>query len=565
MTTKATRSERQREDDRAATAPSDGPPAPPAVESPPTVPRGSARAASRAVDACAAACIATETRGVLHALARAIRRKSDAINAAIAGGLDEAEAAGPDRWQAAEAAARGLGWAVRGRGIAPDGRHLERLVTLARAACDALGERDTRSARFVIVLARSFADVEACRDFAAAARAAVAEEIARLVTAGGTVALSGSDTCVDRVSRWTGFRDAAAEFGGSAWDDETDRRWSAAARGALRLVGDEGRRLTGGGAGAREPFVDALVRVGRPRTRRTARLVSRGRGRAQRVLATDLHDAAAATTIIRTGWDRDAVRVLLDYRAGAPRLEVAVGDRLLVDGPWEWGVVADGRPLDAEGAWTVSAWESDRKAAYLELAAPLAGGMRLERTVAVLRRHRIVLLADAIVPATTGGPAADALECRAAVTLAPGLDAEPAAETREVLVYDGSMRFLALPLALPEWRTAGRGRLAAADGRLVLEQSGHRRLYAPVWLDCDPRRIGRPLTWRQLTVADTRLNLPPHQAAGFRVQAGRAQWLLYRSLDAPRNRSVLGCNVSSEFLLGRVRRSGEVARTIEIE
>jgi hypothetical protein len=59
--------------------------------------------------------------------------------------------------------------------------------------------------------------------------------------------------------------------------------------------------------------------------------------------------------------------------------------------------------------------------------------------------------------------------------------------------------------------------------------------------------------------------LPAHQAAGFRVQAGLEQWLLYRALDVPRNRTLLGCNVSCEFLLGRVKRSGEVARTLEIQ
>jgi hypothetical protein len=103
-------------------------------------------------------------------------------------------------------------------------------------------------------------------------------------------------------------------------------------------------------------------------------------------------------------------------------------------------------------------------------------------------------------------------------------------------------------------------------GSIVLRQESEGgRLYAPLWLDCDPTRSGRPLTWRQLTVADTRHNLPRHQAAGFRVQVGLDQWLLYRALDQPRNRTVLGCNLSCEFLLGRVRPDGTVARTLEIE
>jgi hypothetical protein len=68
-----------------------------------------------------------------------------------------------------------------------------------------------------------------------------------------------------------------------------------------------------------------------------------------------------------------------------------------------------------------------------------------------------------------------------------------------------------------------------------------------------------------LTVADTRRILPAHQAVGFRVQAGLEQWLVYRALDVPRNRTLLGCNVSCEFLVGRVKKSGEVARTLEIQ
>lgn len=91
------------------------------------------------------------------------------------------------------------------------------------------------------------------------------------------------------------------------------------------------------------------------------------------------------------------------------------------------------------------------------------------------------------------------------------------------------------------------------------------RCSAPLWIDADPARANHPLTWRQLTVADNRTNLKRHEAVGFRVQAGLEQWLLYRALDTPRNRTVLGCNVACEFLVGRIGRSGEVARTLEIE
>jgi hypothetical protein len=274
-----------------------------------------------------------------------------------------------------------------------------------------------------------------------------------------------------------------------------------------------------------------------------------------------------------------------------PHLEIAAGDRMLVDGPWEWRVAHAGDPLDMEGPWTASCWESDRQATFLEITAPLAGGRQFERQVVLLPRERIVVLADAVTrpggaDAVTRPGGADAVTANAAaevngrhddvrsatlryqsvVPLAQGLDTDLAAETREAIVFDTRMRMLALPLALPEWRAGRGGSLdRTADGLTLLQESAGRRLYAPLWLDCDAARIGQPLTWRQLTVADTRINLPAWQAAGFRVQAGQEQWLLYRSLDTPRNRTLLGCNVSCEFLLGRIRPRGTVKRVLEIQ
>lgn len=546
----------------------------------PAVPRAATavdkRTAARHIRSCADECGDGEARSRILALLRAVRdgagspRRAAAVEAAIAVVLEDGGQAGEDRWLRGEAAAWGLARLAKRRPAAGSaGRHLERLVAEARAGALALADRDTRPARFMIVLAALFADVEACRELDRQGIAAVAEEIGRLVSAEGSVVLSASQTVVDRVSRWTGVRQATRTLAAPGWDDDLELRWAAAAAVTLRLIGGRERGLDGDAraAVAAARLLGAVVESGGRRARATARALRGGDVGRGGLLAPDHHDAAAAVTVIRTGWGRDAVRVLLEYRDATPRLEIAVADRLLVDGPWDWTTAADGRPLDAEGAWTVSCWESDGKAACLEIAAPLAGGMRLDRQIVVLRRERIVLLADAVVPGAEP-PAAtgpDELTHRAVVRLAPGLEAEPAGDTREVLVYDGRMRCMALPAALPEWRGAGRGELVASPGALELGQVGQRRLYAPLWIDCDPRRIGRPLTWRQLTVADTRRNLPPHQAAGFRIQSGLEQWLLYRALDVARNRTLLGCNVSSGFLLGRIRRSGEVARTVEID
>lgn len=494
--------------------------------------------------------------------------------------LDEAAAgdSARERWLVCEAVTWGLAWLARTRRAGgSSGGLLERLVKSARQACDGMRQRDTASARFVVALARLFRDIEACRCLEQDAAAALAEEIGRLVADDGAVVVGGEPTgsaaIVDRVERWAGVREIAAATGGPApWGDPTEATFRRAAATALRLLGANGRVMTGAGRlpGAFSRSVLEATRARKGPVGRTAAAVDAPpraveRQNAKRLLPRDLHAADSALAILRTGWQRDSLRLFLDYRQTVPRLEIATPDRLLVDGPWGWRAWLDGRPLDAEGPWTLSCFESDRKATFLEITAPLGGGLQLERQVVVLVRDAVVVLADAITAPTP--PAGQMLRFESAVTLGAALEAERAEETREAVVYDTAMRATALPLALPEWNAAATaGSFGVHDGALALRQETQGgRLYAPLWLDCTPARIGRPLTWRQLTVADTRRNLPRHQAAAFRVQSGPDQWLLYRALDTPRNRTVLGCNLSCEFLLGRIGTDGVVARTLEIQ
>ena len=543
----------------------------------------SAREAAAQVRDIAAVSTNLDVRGRLRRLASLITRglgnvqRQTFVEATLADCLDDAAGrAGGDRWLLCEAATWTLAWMARSRRAGGSaGGLLERLVREGRSCREVLGDRDTQPARFVLTLARLFADIEACACLEAEAAGAAAEELSRLVSPEGTVGLTGSAAMVERVVRWTAIREVGRITGGIPWDDETDARWAAAATAAVRLLGGAGRGIAGAGrlpVCFTAPLLAAVDRrdavISKP-ARRTVRALRRGARRPEKdkLLARAAHDPASAIAVIRTGWDRDAIRVLVDYRTATPRLEIAVHDRMLVEGPWAWRVSLHGRPLDAEAAWSVSCWESDRKASFLEISAPLGQGLQLNRQIVVVPAERIVMLADAVIttnPAAAGS--GSGLVYEGLLPLVAPLDTEEAEENREICVYDTAMRCMALPLALPEWKAGGGGRFAATAEGLVLEQrTAATRLYAPIWLDCDPARVGGPLTWRQLTVADTRMNLPPHQAVGFRVQAGVRQWLVYQSLDCPRNRTLLGCNVSCDFLFGRIRRSGEVSRTLEIQ
>lgn len=542
-------------------------------------------------------CPVPEVGGLLTTLVKhagrgagAARRRARVI-AWIENALDEAARRDADatRWTLDEASVWAAAWMARNReGEEAVDRIVDRLVSEARVAAERFATGDTTPACFVIALSRLFQDVESCRAHEAAVVAALSGSLAALVAPSGAVALAGSTAMLERVVHWTGCREVALATGGLPWDEAGERLWSAATGVAVRLLGGRGRMLAGAGrrpVEASRPLLDAIddgggAGVGVPGRLRRALRVLRGRRCDGRLPAADFHDAEAGLTIMRSGWEPAAggvsgLRVLLDHREATPWLEVAVDDRLLVCGPWKARVRVGGRTREPQEAWTVEAWEPGRKVSFIEISAPLGAGIRLDRHLVVLHRQGIVLAGDAVV-ARDGGPhggngridaavgQGDAIEYEGTVPLAPELQAEAQAETREVLLADARVRGTVMPLALQEWRAGGAGSFDAGTGGLVLRQSGPGRLYAPLWMDCLGHRAAAARTWRQLTVADSRRILAPWQAVGFRVQAGDEQWLVYRALDAPRNRTVLGCNLACDFLVGRIKPRGLVARILEI-
>jgi hypothetical protein len=181
------------------------------------------------------------------------------------------------------------------------------------------------------------------------------------------------------------------------------------------------------------------------------------------------------------------------------------------------------------------------------------------------RKDRFLFLAD-----TLSGPDASAVELHyeQSLPLARGAALEVARETREArLLHVGRRRASVVPAALAEWRAEFcHGELRTEGGLLKLQQrSAGPRLCAPLWIDLDPARQRRPLTWRRLTVTENLQIVPRQVAAGWRIQAGSEQWLVYRSLAPVGNRSVLGHNTYASFVCSRFLASGKTQAIVEIE
>jgi hypothetical protein len=125
---------------------------------------------------------------------------------------------------------------------------------------------------------------------------------------------------------------------------------------------------------------------------------------------------------------------------------------------------------------------------------------------------------------------------------------------------------------LPEWRLDQKfGELTRAPNsdRQALQwdyQTSGQNLASPLFIDLQRGRLTKQCTWRQLTVAQSLEIQPAEVAVGYRVQCAKKQWLIYQSLAPKANRTLLGHNLSTEFLVGRfLAELGEVEELLEIE
>jgi hypothetical protein len=225
-------------------------------------------------------------------------------------------------------------------------------------------------------------------------------------------------------------------------------------------------------------------------------------------------------------------------------------------------VSVDGAAALPVSDWNELCWISDKDVDYLELEIELGDDIRVQRHLLLARKERFLLLADSVL-----GSRRAAIDYRSALPRCPGVAFQEACETREGSLTGRKPRARVLPLALPEWLADRRnGTLAATDAGIELRQQAEgQSLFAPLFLDLDRRRMNKPLTWRQLTVAESWAICPADAAVGYRVAIGKRQWLFYRSLNCPRNRTLLGHNLSSEMLAARFLPDGEVETLIEIE
>lgn len=368
---------------------------------------------------------------------------------------------------------------------------------------------------------------------------------------------------------WTRCRAIAESTGRRCWDSAADTQYEWLVRQALRLARPDGSFAFAEPATASRQLLAVAVDMAGDDADEAA---AAARIRPKIGTSDDddppepvVNSEWSGVAVLAAGWKPKAPRITVHYDGPTMGLEIAAGGQVLFSGDWPIELAMAGAPIAADDDWEELCWFTDEDSDYLEVAINLENGARLERQVFLAREDGVGFLAE-VLRSKADEPVAIELASRFPFVAGAAFAGER--ETREGWLLAGDDRVAGVvPLGLPEWRVESRlGELDADDVELRLSQlTVARNVCSPLMFDFKPRRFEKQRTWRQLTVAENLQKVAPDVAVGYRMQSGKDQWVIYRSLDPAANRTLIGGNYSSESLIGRFLPTGEVEEYWEVE
>ena len=271
------------------------------------------------------------------------------------------------------------------------------------------------------------------------------------------------------------------------------------------------------------------------------------------------HSEWSELAVLRTDWTPDQCYLAVDFARNKLDIELAAAGKTVLSGSSLPQIAVHDQPLQITSDWEIVCWESDRDMDYIELEAHLQDDWRVQRQMLLARKDRFAFIADAVL-----GPTCAAITYQQPLPLADSICLEQPDETTEAFLLGPKRLGTVVPIAASEWKNDSRdGRLVTSPGWLEMSATAG-ALYAPLFIDLDPSRRRKALTWRCLTVGEDLQIVPGEVAVAYRMQIGKRQWVFYRALTAIGNRTFLGINLTSEFLAARFGTDGEIEPLIDI-
>jgi hypothetical protein len=276
------------------------------------------------------------------------------------------------------------------------------------------------------------------------------------------------------------------------------------------------------------------------------------------------YGSEARVGAMHCGWYPHSPRVGILAGDDGMQLEIA-SDIPLISGLAMPELKLNGKTIAfANHDFQMNCWFTDDDVHYLELELELVGGGVWQRQFTLCRSDEILFVTDAFLLNDTQ----TSIEYQCDFTLADSIVAQPEAETREVYLKSGE-RFsgLVIPMTTGEWRNDRTGQeLQTVDNQLCLRQTGQGKSFMTgLAFGLDISQVTAPRTWRRLSVGEKLVNVPADTAVAYRIQIGQKQWILYRNLSHIGNRTFIGKNVHTDFLVGRFLSDGTIEHLIEIE
>ena len=427
-----------------------------------------------------------------------------------------------------------------------------------------------------LVLSCVVGELKPASELRPAARICLSESLCEATDGEGVITARLLEFLPPLFSSWTRCRALGRAIPKGCWKDDAETQYEWLIRQTILLSRSNGSPLLTSAKYRNWPGgpLDAALALAGDRSDRLAATTRLGKHLLKPVGVSasaalpdpSLESEWSCLAVMSTGCETTAHRLAVDYSGPTLQIELEIRGKPVIAGPWRAEATFNGRRLEPTEEWEQQCWFTSDECDYLELAIPLTGGAKLERQILLGKEDEFLLLHD-ILHSEQQQPG-EWIHTHQ-LPLTAGVTFVPERETRDGVLTNAKGRPIAsvLPIAMGEWRVDMRPeQLTQKDGTLCLEHRGMGlRASAPVWIDLRSKRVAKPRTWRQLTVAASLEVVPRDVAVGYRVQTASSQWLIYRSLTPPANRTLLGQNTASETLIARFLRTGEIDALVEVD
>jgi len=289
----------------------------------------------------------------------------------------------------------------------------------------------------------------------------------------------------------------------------------------------------------------------------------KGKGHELHLPTPSYESAWSQFAYLRCDWQRNSPRLAIRHDLEPLIVELESREEIVMSGTWDTTILIEGELIAPTSNWEQVGWQSDDDGDYIELEQEWADDVKLQRLIFLAREDKFLWVMDTVL---LDRPV-DKIQYQSQPPIVPHAQLGTAAETNEVFVELPGSKVTLLPVGINEWQSdTSLGKIGVVNEKLSLQQtSSGRGLVAPMFFDLTKKGQGKPLTWRQLTVAEKLVIQSRDQAVAYRVQTGTGHWAFYRSLTEKASRTFLGVNLISEALIARFDENGDIEKLLEVE